>query len=150
MLRSFRLFKGRWSVKGRRIDRLSSICPTTRGVAKSEGWCGKQFLSVETERTAGRKGSEQRTLDSRKPGRDRTMRAPNVTAGCPTLVHSRHSPRNIREPVSLHGLYTAESCSLLPNYTVIVCQRCDERERRGIRQADRYCRGVQLDATRKG
>lgn len=61
----------------------------------------------------------------------------NVTAGCPTLVHSRHSPRNTREPVSLHELYTAEPCSLLPNYAIIVCQRCDERES-GIRQADRY------------
>lgn len=56
------------------------------------------------------------------------MYASNVTAGCPTLVHSRHSPRNIREPVSLRELCTPEPCSLLPNYTVIVCQRRDERD----------------------
>lgn len=65
------------------------------------------------------------------------MRASNVTAGRPHL-HGRHSPRQADTGTQfasriLHG----ESCSLLPNYTIILHARerreAEREEKRGWR-----------------
>lgn len=60
----------------------------------------------------------------------------NVTAGCPTLVREAFTA-DVRDSFASRSL-CVESCSLLPNYTIILYERRDERDREtaALRQAD--------------